>query len=118
MVFGVSKILFCLFIIIQAVIFIMSLVKVLNFISNRNLPGDNAKPGKYYGLGGCFGYFGGILFSRVTEGVSEDMTRIILAGMAMVVPTLLTIIYVECCIKLYYAVKYKIEIVKTWDTKA
>ena len=117
MVYGVSKILFLIFIIIQTVVIIMAIVKTLNYISNKKSPEDNVKQGRYYGLGGCLGYFGGILFSRAMEGVSEDMTRIILATIAMVVPTLIIVFYVEIFIQFYYAVKYKIEIFNTWDAK-
>ena len=116
MVYGLSNLLILIFIFVQAAIIIAVVRKTLKFVSNRILLQSNTKGGKNYMLGGCLGYFGGVILSRVTEGVDNDVSRIITAACFMVGATV-SWISIVLFFQLYYAAKYKIEIINTWDAK-
>jgi len=115
-VYGVSKFLFVIFIIIQVAVIIIALMKAMKYIADKRSPAKSVKQWKFYGLGGCIGYFGAVIFSKLMVGVDADISRIIIAALFMVVATL-PMISIDLFVQLHYAVKYKIEIINTWDIK-
>jgi len=117
LIYGISKILFWVFILIQIAVILLALVNIIKYISNRRTFNGSTKQGRYYGLGGCFGYFGGMILSHILGGVNSNLSSIIIAIVALAIASLLSVISVEGVFQLYYTFKYKIEIVNTWDAK-
>ena len=113
-VYGISKLLGFIFVVVYIVFAIAILFLIVTRISKR-------KPLKTYvkgnidhsiivALGGFGGYFGGVVFCRVTESIDEDITGIIVASLSMMLATLFWV-GVEIFFKLSFAIKYDIDVI-------
>jgi len=113
---GISNLLIISFIVVHVVIAVLTLISIVKRISSRQIVRDSRKKVGYYGLGGCLGYFGGVILSRALEGVSSDINRMIAAACFMTVSTVLWF-GIRRLFQLSYAIKYSIDVINTWDTK-
>ena len=121
LVYGILNTLILAFIAIHVVIAFLTMNNIRKRISNRQIPKGNVKDSrkkkKYYELGsGIVVILACVIIIQITEGVDNDQKNIVLAVCFM---SASTVIWARTrrLFQLYYAVKYDIDVVNTWDTQ-
>jgi len=117
MIYGISNIIIFIFVIEHVIIAILILNSIVKHISARRIYKNDSKRVRYYGLGGCLGFLGGVLLTKATEGFDFDVKKIVLATCCMVISTLM-LIGIRRLFQLYYAAKYNIYVLNTWDAQS
>ena len=118
--YGISNVLIFVFVVINAVIAIFVLSSTVRRISFRQIPKVNRRKDRDYilgGLGGGLGYAASKIISRATEGVDVDISQVVLVILIMGFAILIIWSGVPRVFQLYYAAKYDINVVNTWDVK-
>ena len=119
--YGLSNLLILIFIIVHAVIAVLTLNRIVRRISSRHIPEekgrDRQKKELYYSLAGCFFIIlAYAICSQVTEGLAKDIKNVILAAVFMSISTIIWL-RTQRLFQLYYAVKYNIDVVNAWDKR-
>ena len=113
MAFNISIQFIIIFIAAHVVAAVLILNIIIKRITERRLPKDSAMKKSNYLIGGASGAVG-VSISNIIEGFNKETQNMIMAVLTLFLSIALWV-GVQKLFQLYYAVKYNIDVVNTWD---